>query len=215
MVRLGSLQRTSPISRQFGFDRGQCIDRFYIERFLDRHSYDVRGRVLEVADSAYTARFGGSAVTRADVLHVHENAGATVVMDLVAQPPPGLEASFDCIILTQTLQFVFDVQTAVANLYHLLRPRGVLLATFPGISQLSRGDLEQFGEYWRFTTGTARRLFAQVFPAESLTVESHGNVLAAVGLLHGLAVEDLNIKDLEVHDPDYEVIITVRAVKAG
>jgi SAM-dependent methyltransferase len=149
------------------------------------------------------------------VLHVRQNPGATVVMDLGAQPPPSLEASFDCIILTQTLQFVFDVQTAVGNLWHLLKPGGVVLATFPGISQLSRGDLEQFGECWRFTTDSATRLFAEVFPTETLTVESHGNVLAAVGMLHGLAVEDLNVKDLEVHDPDYEVIVAVRAVKTG
>jgi SAM-dependent methyltransferase len=214
-VRLGSLQRTSPISRQFGFDRGQCVDRLYIERFLGRHADDIRGRVLEVADSAYTVRFGGPAVTRADVLHVRQTAGATVVLDLGAEPPVGLADSFDCIILTQTLQFVFDLQAAVRNLCHLLKPGGVLLATFPGISQLSRGDLEQFGEYWRLTTDSATRLFAGTFRHENLTIESHGNVLAAIALLHGLAVEDLNIKDLEVHDADYEVIVTVRAIKTG
>jgi SAM-dependent methyltransferase len=163
-VRLGSLQRTTPISSRFGYDRGQCIDRFYIERFLDRHALDIHGRVLEVGDTAYTTLFGGSRVTRADVLHVRQMPGVTVVMDLSAPLKPGLEDSFDCIILTQTLQFIFDIQPVIANLGRLLTPGGVLLATLPGISQLSRGDLEQFGEFWRFTTQSAIRLSPRSFP---------------------------------------------------
>lgn len=67
-VSFGDLDRTSPIGRLFGFDRGLSVDRWYVERFLRLHAVDIRGRVLEVADSAYTARFGGAAVTRADVL---------------------------------------------------------------------------------------------------------------------------------------------------
>ena len=166
-------------------------------------------------DGIFAILFGGPAVTRADVLHVRQMPGATVVMDLSAPLKPGLEESFDCIVLTQTLQFIFDIGPVIANLYRLLKPGGVLLATCPGISQLSRGDLEQFGEFWRLTTQSATRLFIEFFPMENLSVEAHGNVLAAIGMLHGLAVEDLSIKDLEVHDPDYEVIISVRALKAG
>ena len=36
-LELGSLRRTTPISSSFGFDRGQPIDRYYIEDFLRRH----------------------------------------------------------------------------------------------------------------------------------------------------------------------------------
>jgi hypothetical protein len=38
-------------------------------------------------------------------------------------------------------------------------------------------------------------------------------VLSAAALLYGLAVEDLRPEELEADDPDYEVIITVRAEK--
>lgn len=48
--RLG-LARLDPVSRTFGFDRGKPVDRWYIERFLAAHADDVRGRVLEVAET--------------------------------------------------------------------------------------------------------------------------------------------------------------------
>ena len=47
------------LSRDFGFDRGTPIDRYYIESFLSTHASDIRGHVLEVADNTYTRRFGG------------------------------------------------------------------------------------------------------------------------------------------------------------
>ena len=37
-VRFGDLRRTEPISREYGYDRGVPVDRYYIERFLARQS---------------------------------------------------------------------------------------------------------------------------------------------------------------------------------
>ncbi len=47
----------------------------------------------------------------------------------------------------------------------------------------------------------------------SLQVQTHGNVLAAIAFLHGLAADDLRRKKLDHCDPDYQVLLTVRAVK--
>jgi hypothetical protein len=44
-VEFGSFRRLTPISRLWGSDRGQPIDRRYIENFLKRHAGDIRGRV--------------------------------------------------------------------------------------------------------------------------------------------------------------------------
>ena len=64
-------------------DGGRPIDRHYIERFLETHRRDIRGRVLEVRDPAYTRRFGGDAVSIADVLDIDGRNGlANVVADL-------------------------------------------------------------------------------------------------------------------------------------
>lgn len=214
-VRFGSLRRTSPISRDFGFDRGLPVDRYYIEGFLASHAGDVRGHVLEVAGNDYTRRFGGDRVTHSDVLHSPIGTlppGVTIVADLTRAANIPSE-TFDCIILTQTLLLIYDLRAAVATLHRILRPRGILLVTVPGISQLIREDLEVWGEYWRFTSQSTRRLFAEVFPDESLSVQAYGNVLAATSFLYGLAAQELRRAELDQHDRDYEVIIGLRAVK--
>jgi SAM-dependent methyltransferase len=206
-------RRLTPISRTFGLDRGQPIDRFYIERFLASHARDVHGAVLEIGDDGYARRFGRDHLVTCDVLHVEAgHPGATIVADLAHADGMTSEA-FDCIIVTQTLQFIFSLQVAVATLHRLLKPGGVLLATVPGISQISRYDMDRWGEYWRFTTLSIRRLFEVAFPPASLTVESHGNVLTSVAFLHGLASEELRSDELDYRDADYELLITVRAIK--
>jgi SAM-dependent methyltransferase len=208
-----SLRRVQPIRRDFGWQSGQPIDRHYIEDFLSRHADDVRGRVLEIADNAYTRRFGGDRVTQSDVLHVAPGApGATIVADLVAGD--GIpSAVFDCIILTHTLQCLYDTRAAIRTLHRSLAPGGVLLVASPGIGQVSRYDMDNWGDYWRFTSLSARRLFTEVFPAPGVTVRTYGNVLAAVASLHGLVTRELQPDELDHHDGDYELMVTVRAVK--
>ena len=214
-IRWGNLRRVTPVSRVFGLDRGESIDRYYIEAFLEKTSSDVRGRVLEVAGSEYTRKFGGEHVTRSDVLHaVDGNPEATIVGNLATGE--GIpEEIFDCLILTQTLPFIYDVRAAIAQCYRALKPGGVVLATFPGICQISRHDMDRWGDYWRFTDLSARRLFEEVFPTSDVTVEIHGNVLAAVGFLHGLAAHELKPEELDFTDEDYQVSIAVRAARPG
>src|SRR5262249_2470508 len=109
-------------------------------------------------------------------------------------------------------QFIYDVRSAVHNLHRALRPGGVLLATVPGISQLS--DREWADRWcWNFTAASARLLMGEAFEPENVEVETHGNVLAAVSFLHGLAAGELKRAELDHHDPDYQVIVAVRATK--
>ncbi|MFO7652759.1 MAG: methyltransferase [Candidatus Krumholzibacteriia bacterium] len=214
-VDLGDLRRLAPISRAWGGDRGLPVDRYYIERFLAAHADDVRGRVLEIGDDSYTRRFGGPRVSRRDVLHTTAgNPHATFVDDLASgETLPA--AAFDCIILTQTQHLIADLKGPLETVRRILRPGGVVLATLPGISQICRDETAPRGDYWRFTTHSARHLYEQVFPAGDLRIESHGNVLAAVAFLHGLATSELSAEELDCNDPDYQVLVTVRAVKPG
>jgi SAM-dependent methyltransferase len=211
-VRFGDFRRLEPISREFGLDRGRPIDRYYIENFVARHGEDIGGRVLEIKDSALTRRFGGERVTVSDVLDVDEsNKRATIVADLTrADDIPS--NTFDCIICTQTLHFIYDTSSAVSTLQRILKPGGTLLATFPGIGQSSCQKLdEQYS--WALTTLSARRLFEEAFPATNFEVEAQGNVLASVAFLEGLAVSELRKEELDHRDPDYELLISIRAVK--
>ncbi|HEV2149877.1 MAG TPA: methyltransferase domain-containing protein, partial [Longimicrobiaceae bacterium] len=212
-ARFGNLRRVTPVSRAFGYDRGRPVDRHYIEAFLAAHASDVRGRVLEVGDDAYTRRFGGERVESTDVLHVQaENPRATIVDDLSRGERIPSDA-FDCVVLTQTLHLIYDVRAAARTLHRALAPGGVLLATVPGISQVDRGE---WGDtwYWAFTPASARRLFQDAFPGGEVEVEAHGNVLAASAFLYGLAAEELMPSELAHRDPQYPLLVTVRARKA-
>ncbi len=211
-VHFGGLRRLTPISRDFGFDRGQPVDRFYIERFLAEHKADIRGNVLEVGDDVYTRQFGNDKVVKADILHITEgNPKATIVADLArAEQIP--DNSFDCILLVQTLQFIYDSRAALRTVFRILKPGGVLLATTSGISHRSRDEWTD-SWYWNFTAHSLRRLMGETFPNAEVTVVSHGNILAATAFLQGLAAEELRAHELKHDDPQYELIITVRAVK--
>ena len=108
---MGRLRRTTPVS-SWGADRGGSIDRVYIERFLEQHRADIRGRVLEVQDDNYTRRYGVR-VEQVEILDARPgNPKATVVADLTDAPELASDA-FDCVILTQTLFLVYDVQAAL------------------------------------------------------------------------------------------------------
>jgi SAM-dependent methyltransferase len=202
-----------PISRDWGFCRGLPVDRYYIEQFLSAHAGDIMGHVLEIKDDNYTVKYGGDRVTTSDVLHKSEgNPKATIVADLACAPEL-LADTFDCIVCTQTLQFIYDLKAAISTLHRILKPGGVLLVTIPGISQISRYDMDRWGEYWRFTSLSASMLFADAFSVSGVTVQAYGNVLSAISLLHGLASEELCKEELDSIDPAYEVLIAVRAVK--
>jgi SAM-dependent methyltransferase len=210
-VRLGSLKRTRPISRSYGFERGTPVDRYYIDRFLTGYAADVRGRVLEIGDDEYTRRFGGTRVERSDVLHASPgNPQATIVADL-ADAPAIPDASFDCVICTQTLLLIYDLRAAVATLRRILAPGGVALITVPGVSRICREEADEWGDYWRFTSDSAQRLLGDEFGPDNVQVDAYGNVLAATAMLHGLAAEEVGRKRLDDRDRDFEVIVGVRA----
>ncbi|HYW51039.1 MAG TPA: methyltransferase domain-containing protein [Gemmatimonadaceae bacterium] len=213
---MGHLRSVEPVSRDFGTRRGRAIDRYYIEDcFLARHASHVRGRVLEIGDASYTRQFGGDRVTRSDVLHaVSGNPSATMVGDLATGE--GLETeAFDCVILTQTLLVIYDLHAAMRVLHRILAPGGVALVTVPGISQIARNDMNAWGDYWRFTEKSARRLFEETFDAERVQVSQWGNVLAATCFLQGIAFEEVTRAELDHPDADYPVTIGIVARKAA
>lgn len=200
-----------PLSDSWGFDRGTPVDRYYIEGFLQRHAADIRGRTLEVKSSGYARRFGRGAESY-DVIDIDAtNTDATLVADL-ARPASVPESRFDCFICTQTLQFIFDVPAAIASAYRLLRPGGTLLVTVPCVSRVGP-RYGQETDYWRFTPASCRRLFGDVFGPAAIAVEPLGNVGAGVAFLRGAAVEEVPSRVLAANDPDFPVIIAVRAVR--
>jgi SAM-dependent methyltransferase len=208
----GSLRRLRPIAADFGSSRGQCVDRYYIERFLSDNAQDIHGRVLEFQNDSYTKQFGGPRVTESEVLDLSsDNPQATIVADIaLSEHLPTI--ALDCIICTQVLQLVFDLKAAIRNLFELLKPGGVLLLTAPGIAHKVIA-LDQGEDCWRLTTLSMRRLFWDTFGQKNVRVRSYGNVLAATAFMYGLAAEELTTAELDYLDPEYQVTVTVKAVK--
>jgi hypothetical protein len=203
---------TQPVSDKFGVDRGTPIDRYFIEQFLQQNSRYIKGSVLEIAESTYSKRFG-SAVTSYEVLHAaNDNPNATIVGDL-SQPQTLPTNTVDCFICTQTFNFIYNFQDAIKGAWQLLKPGGVLIATVAGVTQISRYDMDRWGDYWRFTTASAKKAFGDVFGEQNVTIDYHGNCYTAVCFLRGLCLEEIKKENLLAKAPDYPVIITILAQK--
>ena len=213
-VRLGDLRCLQPVSREYGFDRGQPVDRYYIARFLAANGSLVQGRTLEIGGDEYTRQFGEGRVTRSDVLNV--NAGVpntTFVADLTtgAGVP---DAAFDCVIVTQTLHLIFDIPAAIRTLHRILRPGGTLLLTVPGtISQIERGEWRSTW-YWGFTRLSLERLFAATFAEARIATSEYGNVLTSIAFLEGLVAEEFTPAELDHRDELYPLLLGLRATRS-
>jgi SAM-dependent methyltransferase len=197
-----------PLSDNHGLDRGHAIDRHYIERFLDEHRADIRGVCLEVYGDVYLQRFG-QGVTRAEILDVQpENHRATIVGDL--RKLDGVAgATFDCFVCTHTIHLIDDMDAAVAECARILRPGGVVLATFPAaVGRLAR----RWDDFWRVLPKGAEFLFGRHFA--TVEARGYGNVVSGLGVWMGKAAEEFRPGELDFGDDLHPVVTAVRAVKS-
>lgn len=169
---------------------------------------------MEVQDSYYSRKFAKSESVFEVIHYSNENNKATIVGDLTnTQTLP--KTTIDCFICTQTLNFIYDVKSAISGIHYVLKDDGVALVTVAGLSQISRYDMDRWGDYWRFTDLSILKLFEEVFGKGNVKIEYYGNVLAAVSFLHGLASEELTRGELLFKDNNYQILICVVAKKCS
>jgi hypothetical protein len=196
---------TQPVSTVFGIDRGTPVDRYYIEKFLYKNKYLIKGDVLEVAESTYTKKFGGKHVLKPLIFSYTSGDEIDFTGDL--ETGVGITHDIaDCFIMTQTLPFIFDLKTAVKNALKMIRTNGYLLITVPGITQLSRYDYDRWGQFWSFTDKSLQKLFED--EGTENIIETYGNVKTACAFLNGVAYEEIKKSDLDFIDHNYQVIIS-------
>lgn len=205
--------RLQPISELVGVDRGQPIDRYFIERFMTENAERIRGAVLEVKDRDYTVKFGGPKVTRSEVLDLNrENTAATIYGD-IRDLKEIADDTFDCFILTQVLQYVDDLDAAVRESRRVIKSGGCLLVTVPTVGKLDGQEDNVEGHFWRLTEDSARYVFYRHFAADRVKVASWGNVLLGAGFLQGMCVEDMPRRAMEKFDARFTCGVMVMAEK--
>ena len=194
-----------PVDDIYGFRRGKPIDRYYIERFLSSYQKYIRGCCLEISENTYTKRYGGERVTSSVMLHV-QGWGDNVIKGNL-ETGEGLNSdTFDTMIITQTLMFIYDIYSVVNNIYRSLKWNGCALITVSGISQISRYDDDNWGMYHAFYEKGLQKLFYPVFGEENTEIIHYGNVKSAMSFLYGVTTEELSTCDLDYEDYNYPVI---------
>ncbi|MGN0340399.1 MAG: methyltransferase domain-containing protein [Lachnospira sp.] len=200
-----------PLSSKFGSGRGTPIDRYYIERFLEDNKNSITGDVMEIADNTYTYQFGNDL---RDVKCLHVNGwGKNAIKGNLETGEGIVENSVDCLICTQTVQFIYELDSVAMNIYKMLKPGGTALITATGISYLSMYDYNRWGEYWKFTRQSMNRMFEKYFKKDNIKVDTYGNCKVAMGMLYGLCREDFTCYDLDYRDEQFPVVVVASITK--
>jgi SAM-dependent methyltransferase len=152
-------------------------------------------------------------IERIDILDLDPSApAATISADL--DDAGSLPAhAFDCVICTQTLQYVRDLDTSLSNLWQSLAPGGVLLLSLPATAQ--RDPDPNLVDRWRVLPGGLLTLVERNCPGAEHEVTGAGNLLAAVAFLLGLAAEDLTPEELGTDRSEYPLLSLARVQKPG
>lgn len=203
------LTSTNPLSRKFGIDRGTPIDRYYIDKFIQENGAFIKGRCLEIDDNRYTTKYGTGVVV-SDVLDVVEtNRNANIIGDL-RHVPQIKSDTYDCIILTQVLGMIDDLDATISELHRILKKGGVLLITTSALSPCVSYDLS----FWRFTVPSLRYILTKKFDKKDISVTSYGNALTSQLFYIGGVQEDITPEQLNVNDRVFPTLIVAKGVKS-
>ena len=204
------MYHANPADPYNGGSRGTTVSRYYIKRFLDYACGAIPRRenlkTYEVGDARYSNYYYPNAYH--GVLDYKAGQDLTKNETL----PKG---EFDIFFCTQVYNFLFDVPAAISGSRQVLKDDGYLLCTVVGnVSQVIRGDMEDYGDYWRFTHLGIRRLIERFFDKDKIEIISYGNAMATTAYIQGMCVEDLPRKELlDELDPEYALVIGIIARK--
>jgi len=189
-------------NRKSGND--QRIDRYYTQRFLERHRNDICGRVLELTAPGFgpldQASVGELSVT--EWRSVELDADSAVLRAL----PLG---AYEAIVLLGAGRGLFDLEALIKEASRALAPGGIMLAALPCVAPIDPAR----ADYWRFTPSLAKRMFEAHFGLGQVEAEGLGNALAASAILTGRVVGDLTKEELDRSDVTSPVVVGVRAAR--
>lgn len=156
-------------------------NRGYVEDYISKHRGYIKraDKVLEFEGSiAYSEKYNPKVKMAAWSEHKERWKGCDYYFDLTdAGTLP--QEKFDCIVLTEVLNCVIDVNLVLENLKRLLTDRGILIITVHGPVLC---DSDFFGFYSRYgIEQICKRHFRKVF-----NIEEYGDFNHAVAALLGI-----------------------------
>ncbi len=206
--RWGSFLRPNPFA-DGGAGATTPIDQFYVGEFVASNRDAVRGRVLAARDTELVGRDWVGRVTSVDVFDIDPyNVTATILTDL-CDPVAFDRASYDCIIMTQTIQRLADPALGLKVLWSALRPGGTLLLSSPVLGPVEpvHGINE---DRWRYSSSGLRNLVTSVLPDAQCSARAFGSLATAIGHIAGVPMERMPRRALAWHDERVPVVACAR-----
>ena len=202
------------LANDYGDSRGTPITRFYIQHFFSNLKLFDWGDSLEFGDNRYTDQFGRNITSIKTFRFSNETTtNGNIFNGNITKLSSLPKESFDSIICTNVLNFIFDVESAIKGIYQMLKKDGKCIVTLDGpSSHVSRYDMERWGDYWRFTNLSAKLAFERSnFKVEQCTV--YGNPYACSAQLNGFCLQDVDQSKLFPSNQDYQLLIALCSKK--
>lgn len=202
----GNLRRTNPICQAFGFLRGEPIDRYYLNQFVEKIRPEIVGNIMEIgaianAKAAYQLSDNASYC----VLNIEKWSEEDIVGDAhdisIIKPE-----TFDTILLFNVLEHCYAPWIVIENIHTWLKPGGKCFASVPSAVKIH--DTPQ--DYWRPLPDAFNWMFRNFSQKE---IRTYGNPLTVIATYHGIAKEELTTEELNTLHPDYPVITCIAATK--
>ena len=203
-IDLADLRRLFSVDPFFGWSRGAPVDRYYLDRFIERVRPLVGGRCLEVGakKSANDPHRFAADIYRTVELTPGEGdyTGDVTVTEMFEA------ASWDTIIAFHVLEHCQEPRTIVENFHRWLTPGGRVVVQVPAVQRIHRGP----ADYVRFQPDGLRHLFRGFSDVE---ISTYGNPLAVIAGTMGLSWHELTPEELDIVHTDYPLVTSAIALK--
>jgi hypothetical protein len=159
------IKRYPEVAKQYGY-RAHRLPRIWSNQELKKIAPFFNGSVINVSGwldedkEGLTYKDYFSKATSYSISNYSGDRGTTdvegeIFIDLTADLPSNLYRTFDVVYNHTTLEHIYEVKKAFANLCNLSRDVVILVVPFMQPSHVS----ETFSDYWRFTPQALRKLF--------------------------------------------------------
>ena len=216
-LRALQFRRLQPMHQ--GGSTGLSTIRYYWADFLNQHRADIRGKGLEVGETATIRAYGDDALTQAHAIDLApHNDDVRVVADLSRADHIAAD-QYDCFVNQFTTAVIYDIDAALFHAIRLLKPNGVLLVNFWCVDfylhrGLDMGTGEPLYMYHWFTPIQVQNMLRKLgLGDDDFALTIYGNLLTRMAFLMNVPAREFTQAELDYQDPGQPLLICARIVK--